>query len=521
MDVIEKAIRGAFEKGDADSRAFRERVYRSAFAALDRALQANPGVTVETAISRRKALQAKITEIEQEYIPVIGGFGRPRTPAPEPAPETKPEPQAAPPPPEIVPAAPEPPTVAAPAAAAAAPEPPSPEAARVTPAPPPVSEPPPPAASAAEPETAPPPRIALPAEPPPPPPAAPEPAAPVEPPEAAAQPPLAEAEPVLASPVAVPDGTPSPSEASVVAFPAIDVAPQRAVEGEKPFQVEPDHAPGPPADAGTAPEIVLPADPAGRTASPEVVVVEPVGVPAGTPPRVSEPETVPVDPDAAVLRERRRPYAAMFLAVTLLSLGAIGLWWAAETGLLKTAAERDTTVPNPPRELDSEDFIPEDEEPVQEPVKPGEVDALKDWITVFAPSDPSGVNAPAGTSAEVVEGEEGPVMRLRSGASDSAILFDVGQGVLEQIAGRSAVFDIVARAEEGKETQISVTCNFGELGGCGRKRYAVGHERGEFLFEMTLPDARPGAGGTIAIDTDVSNQGKAIDLFEIRVSTTD
>ncbi len=81
MDVIEKAIRGAFEKGDADSRTFRERVYRSAFAALDRALQANPGVTVETAISRRKALQAKITEIEQEYIPALGGLGRSRSPA--------------------------------------------------------------------------------------------------------------------------------------------------------------------------------------------------------------------------------------------------------------------------------------------------------------------------------------------------------------------------------------------------------------------------------------------------------
>ncbi len=35
MDPIEKAIRNAFEKGNADDRAFRERVYRSAFAALN------------------------------------------------------------------------------------------------------------------------------------------------------------------------------------------------------------------------------------------------------------------------------------------------------------------------------------------------------------------------------------------------------------------------------------------------------------------------------------------------------
>ena len=75
LDAIEKAIRNAFEKGNAEDRAFRERVYRSAFAALDRALQANPDVTVEVAIKRRKAIQAKITEIESEYLPAVPDVG--------------------------------------------------------------------------------------------------------------------------------------------------------------------------------------------------------------------------------------------------------------------------------------------------------------------------------------------------------------------------------------------------------------------------------------------------------------
>ena len=64
MDPIEKAIRNAFEKGNAEDRAFREKVYRSAFAALERATQAQPNLTVEIAINRRKNLQAKITSIE-------------------------------------------------------------------------------------------------------------------------------------------------------------------------------------------------------------------------------------------------------------------------------------------------------------------------------------------------------------------------------------------------------------------------------------------------------------------------
>ncbi|RUV01013.1 hypothetical protein EOD00_23075, partial [Mesorhizobium sp. M7A.T.Ca.TU.009.01.3.1] len=75
LDAIEKAIRNALEKGNAEDRAFRERVYRSAFAALDRALQANPGVTVEVAIKRRKAIQANITEIESEFLPAVPDVG--------------------------------------------------------------------------------------------------------------------------------------------------------------------------------------------------------------------------------------------------------------------------------------------------------------------------------------------------------------------------------------------------------------------------------------------------------------
>ncbi|MEP1516838.1 MAG: hypothetical protein ABJK32_12285, partial [Nitratireductor sp.] len=45
LNPIEKAIRNALDKGDAGDRAFREKVYRSVHAALERTLQANPGVT--------------------------------------------------------------------------------------------------------------------------------------------------------------------------------------------------------------------------------------------------------------------------------------------------------------------------------------------------------------------------------------------------------------------------------------------------------------------------------------------
>ena len=51
-----------------------------------------------------------------------------------------------------------------------------------------------------------------------------------------------------------------------------------------------------------------------------------------------------------------------------------------------------------------------------------------------------------------------------------AVSLDLSQGALEKIAGKHEVFDIVARAEDGKETQVAVNCNFSELGDCGNKR---------------------------------------------------
>lgn len=397
MDVIETAIRNAFEKGDATDRAFREKVYRSAFAALDRALKANPNVTVEAAINRRKNLQARIAEIETEFIPAVS--------------EVAPEIEVAP-----------------------------------------------------------------------------------------------DASAAVQAPVNVEIDRPDRNDR-----PAAATAPEVAVDRGR-------HA------GRQEPVMGAQVDPASPPEAPEVdddIRVEP-RLPSGNGSGKGErPPTAAAElsaqPERVVEPERRRRYPAIFVAVTLLSLAAIGGWWGYNTGLFKSPAEIDTSVPNPPAATGEEDFDP-DEEPVGEPAKPGEADAQREWINVFSPEDPTQVNAPGDTKAEVMEDESGSFIRIRSGPAGSAITFDVGQGVLEQLAGKRVVFDIVARAEEGKETQISVDCNFGELGGCGRKRYAVGYEQGEFLFEIELPNKRPGAEGSIAINSDLSNEGKAIDVYEIKAS---
>ena len=337
LDAIEKAIRNAFDKGDASERAFREKVYRSAFAALDRALDANPNVTPEIAARRRDALSASIAQIESEFLPAVPVVEPAVAPEPEPVPEPMLEP---------------------------APE------------------------------------------------------------------------------------------------PAIDAGPEFAPVLTREDRDE--FAPGPYGYDDAA-----------------------------------EP------PARAAYRGDRRRGGLLSPLLALLVLAAIvaGAWWLFSRG----------PIERPPAAG----------QPVERPDEPPRIvgggDGLSGWITIFDPADPTTVSTPGDSRAEVMEEDGERFIRLTPGASGAPILFDVGQGVLEEVAGRRAVFNIVARVEEG-ETQISVDCSLAELGDCGRKRYAVGVTREEFLFEMDLPRVDPGAGGTIAINPGIGNGGRPVDIHAIRVS---
>lgn len=376
MDPVEKAIRNALEKGNAGDRAFREKVYRSAFAALERATQSQPQLTVEMAIKRRQHLQAKITSIEAEYLP----------------------------------------------------------------SPPPL---------------------------------------PVEP---------ADVEDFTIPDLQVvhaPD-TPAVDTPAVAAEGNVQEAPSVFVDHGEPVS----EAPVP--DLGSPVDSSLPGNdfPVNATVAP--------------------------DRDERRASRRRRPVAALFMIVTLLCVAILGALWAYQTGLFSFGPDE----PSRPRLSEEEEFDPDEEMPLQ-PGAPGGMQELGNWTVVFSPNDLSGVNAPTGATAEAGSDESGSFLRIRSGETGASIVFDVRQDVLESIVGKKAVFNISARTEEGSQTQISVNCDFGELGDCGRKRYAVGYERGEYLFDVSLSENRPGAGGSIAINSDFSNEGKSVDIYEIRVSVVE
>ncbi|HEV7414682.1 hypothetical protein [Tianweitania sediminis] len=223
--------------------------------------------------------------------------------------------------------------------------------------------------------------------------------------------------------------------------------------------------------------------------------------------------------ETRAVRRQRRPFAWLLILATVVALAAVAAWWTLGSGLLVPQAERDGAVPNPSPVQDDESFDPAGQTGSSAAPTPlGRARNDPNAVVLFSPEEPGGVTTPGDAVAEVVGEGEQALLRIRSGASGSAVAFNVPQAVLQQLAGRRAVFVVSAQAEEGRPTQISVSCSFGELGDCGRQRYDVTIEQADYIFDVDMPAVQPGADGTITIVSDVSSSGKAVDIYGIRVS---
>lgn len=156
------------------------------------------------------------------------------------------------------------------------------------------------------------------------------------------------------------------------------------------------------------------------------------------------------------------------------------------------------------------------------PIREGEDPEGRTWINIFTPSDATRMSVQGGATAEIRREGTNSFARVQSNGTNDTVTFDVGEGVINQLAGKKATFDIVARSDDGKTTQMSVNCDFAGLGDCGRRRYDVRDSVSDFLFDQEFPAGQSaGRAGRITINSDLSGSGKAVDIFAIRVTTAE
>lgn len=213
-------------------------------------------------------------------------------------------------------------------------------------------------------------------------------------------------------------------------------------------------------------------------------------------------------------KRRRGVFAGFFSAAVMLSFLGIGIWWMVDSGLFKTAAERDTGVPNPPPSLSRDDYAGGPQS-----LNPG-AGFSSDWTNIYRPGRDGAPQARGNASAEIIEEEESTVVRIISLSGDAGgeVLVPLPAEVMQALAGRKSLLALTVRTASADATQIYVTCEFSVLGDCGRHRFDVTYDTTDVLFELDYDRAlAPNEGGNLVINSDISGGGKGIDLVAVRI----
>jgi hypothetical protein len=241
-----------------------------------------------------------------------------------------------------------------------------------------------------------------------------------------------------------------------------------------------------------------------------------------------KPANMDFRPERAVARRKPRKFFSRLLVwCVLLAFIGMGAWWAHTSGLLMSAAERDTSVANPPASTAPEDFNGADDsgaassDSSQAPVTIDPQNSFSDaWIEVFKPSDANKVVKGTRSSAESVAENDGPAMRLisQSNGSDGNVGISVPPDVLQQLAGKSSTIAITLQSTTDEPTQITVECDFQSLGDCARHRFTVGREKSDVLVQVRFDRSlAPTSAGTLQINSDVDGKARGINLYAVRI----
>ncbi len=152
------------------------------------------------------------------------------------------------------------------------------------------------------------------------------------------------------------------------------------------------------------------------------------------------------------------------------------------------------------------------------PFKEGQNPDNARWITIFTPQDATRISLNGTATAEITRVEGVDYLRIKSPSAKDTIRFDVGEGILNQFVNTTATFDIIARSSDGQPAQMSVTCDFGDMGNCQRRRYDVTGSQSDYLFDVEFSaNKKVQKSGIISINSDLNGSGRAVDILAIRV----
>ncbi|TCU38411.1 regulator [Rhizobium azibense] len=230
---------------------------------------------------------------------------------------------------------------------------------------------------------------------------------------------------------------------------------------------------------------------------------------------------------AAKRRKPRKLFSRLLVWCVLIAFVGMGAWWAYKSGLFLTAAERDTSVANPPARTEPEDFDGADEGAantaphVDQPITIDPQNRFSaEWIEIFEPSDAAKIESGPRARTESIAENDGPAVRLisESNGADGNVGISVPKDVLRELAGKSSTIAITLQSTSDEPTQVMVECNFQSLGNCARHRFSVTREKSDALLQVTFDRSiAPSGDGRLMINSDVDGKARGINLYAVRI----
>lgn len=220
-------------------------------------------------------------------------------------------------------------------------------------------------------------------------------------------------------------------------------------------------------------------------------------------------------PTPQYARPRRKPIRIIIWLLGAAILAIVG--WVAYTLTLSIIDPQSSTIFDKPAAQTSE------------------VENKDDFITILDPEQPGALITAGNGTAEILSEISVPAIRIVSVRKPDAhetpadpLLLELAPGILKNIAGKRVTVEIMAKSGDSGAATFAVSCDFGDLGDCGRKRFRIGLQPEAVIFSIEISgDLQEGQRAFLAINTDVtssaaiSGKGAKIDIVYARIRITE
>lgn len=229
-----------------------------------------------------------------------------------------------------------------------------------------------------------------------------------------------------------------------------------------------------------------------------------------------QPEVIHLPPERAIKpRRKSRWKARAFALVTLAAFGAAGWWWVQSTGLTLPKAVRDGSVPNPPPSVREDDF--DGAKQLKSLSRQGGYG--DEWTKLFEAGKSKSFTTGPQATAKVEQSGSGPYLAITSAAPglDGSVAIELPESIIASMQGKTSNVALMLEGAD-KPVQVTVECEFGGLGNCGRHRFLLSQNKTDLMFDVEVKGNGAAAGpGRLVINADAGGEGNSAKLFSIHV----